>query len=67
MTHFFTFWALERNHEWKYFINQAGTAIPLMSIHDIEIKLDTLYHDSIKSMIPQRELRHRFTYKHVLR
>ena len=58
---------LERNHQWKYFINQAGTAIPLMSIHEMEKKLSKLPENSIVSGFPTPHCFDRFSYKHVLR
>ena len=60
---------LERNHQWNFFINQAGTAIPLMNIHEMEKKLSKLppEKNSIISKFPSEWCSVRFSYKHVLR
>ena len=53
--------------DWKFFINQAGTAMPLMKIGQIEQKLKYFEMDSIQSEIVQPGYTHRFIYKHSLR
>jgi hypothetical protein len=59
---------LMTHSKWDYFINQAGTALPLIKVSKMAAILNQLNaSDSIVSEAPKAWAKTRYQYQHVLR